>query len=103
MDPVPLIAIDCLLLIAARGDVVPQSGEIDSQWPGHASTVEKPAYRLNQCLENRSDPNVFFAAAARIFTVSFPLTGFDVDAVRIDLNSEAVPGFNEIDAVSINR
>jgi hypothetical protein len=38
---------------------------------------------------------------ARIFTVTFPLTAFPVDAVRIDLDSPAVPNWNEIDAVSI--
>jgi hypothetical protein len=40
-------------------------------------------------------------AAARIFTVTFPQTSFPVDAIRIDLNSAAVPDYNEIDAVSI--
>src|SRR5262249_53106378 len=40
-------------------------------------------------------------AMARIFNVSFPQTSFPVDAIRIDLNSGAVPDFNEIDAVSI--
>ena len=38
---------------------------------------------------------------ARIFTVTFPLTAYPVDAVRIDLDSPAVPDWNEIDAVSI--
>lgn len=38
---------------------------------------------------------------ARIFTVTFPLTAYPVDAVRIDLDSPAVAGWNEIDAVSI--
>ena len=40
-------------------------------------------------------------AVARIFTVTFPLTAYPVDAVRIDLDSPAVPDWNEIDAVSI--
>jgi len=40
--------------------------------------------------------------ASRVFTVTFPLTSFPVDAVRIDLNSPAVPDWNEIDAVSIS-
>jgi hypothetical protein len=39
--------------------------------------------------------------AARIFKVTFPTTSFPVDAIRIDLNSPAVQGWNEIDAVSI--
>ncbi len=38
---------------------------------------------------------------ARIFTVTFPLTAFPVDAVRVELDSPAVPGWNEIDAVSV--
>ncbi len=41
-------------------------------------------------------------AVARIFTVSFPQTSFPVSAIRIDLNSPAVPDWNEIDAVSIS-
>jgi hypothetical protein len=40
-------------------------------------------------------------AAARIFTINFPTTSFPVDGVRIDLDSPAVPGWNEIDAVSV--
>ena len=40
-------------------------------------------------------------AVARIFTATFPLTAYPVDAVRIDLDSPAVPNWNEIDAVSI--
>jgi hypothetical protein len=40
--------------------------------------------------------------ASRIFTVTFPLTSFPVDGVRIDLNSPAVQGWNEIDAVGIS-
>jgi hypothetical protein len=31
------------------------------------------------------------------------MTSFPVSAVRIELDSPAVPGWNEIDAVSINR
>jgi len=40
-------------------------------------------------------------AEARIFEVSFELTEFLADAVRIAINSPAVPGWNEIDAVAI--
>lgn len=40
-------------------------------------------------------------AESRIFEVSFELTTFMVDAVRIAINSPAVPGWNEIDAVAI--
>ncbi len=39
---------------------------------------------------------------SRVFTVTFPLTAFPVDAIRIDLNSPAVPDWNEIDAVGIS-
>ena len=39
---------------------------------------------------------------ARIFTVTFPLTSFPVSEIRIELNSPAVPSWNEIDAVSIS-
>ena len=42
-------------------------------------------------------------AAARIHTVSFPLTPFAVSEVRLDFNSPVVPGWNEIDAVAIGR
>lgn len=38
---------------------------------------------------------------ARAFTVSFPLTPFTVNEIRIALNSPAVPYWNEIDAVAI--
>lgn len=39
---------------------------------------------------------------SRVFTVTFPSTPFPVDAVRLDINSPAVPNWNEIDAVSIS-
>jgi PKD repeat protein len=39
--------------------------------------------------------------AARAFEVSFPLTSFNVDQVRIAINSPAVPYWNEIDAVAL--
>lgn len=40
-------------------------------------------------------------AISRLFEVNFPLTAFQVDAVRLSLNSQLVPGWNEIDAVAI--
>ena len=43
------------------------------------------------------------AGPARIFTVSFPVTQFPVSEVRLGINSPAVPGWNEIDAVGIGR
>ncbi len=38
---------------------------------------------------------------ARVFMVSFPLTTFLVDGVRLELDSPAVAGWNEIDAVAL--
>lgn len=40
-------------------------------------------------------------STSRIFSVNFPTTPFPVDGVRLDLNSPAVPGYNDIDAVSV--
>ena len=42
-----------------------------------------------------------FGNAGRIFKAGFPMTTYLVDAVRLALNSPAVEGYNEIDAVSI--
>ena len=39
---------------------------------------------------------------ARIFNVTFPLTAFPVDGVRLDVDSPAVPDWNEIDAVGLD-
>jgi hypothetical protein len=57
----------------------------------------------SQWVEVYSGVAVPAAAAARIFTVNFPTTAFPVDGVRIDLDSQAVPDWNEIDAVCIIR
>jgi hypothetical protein len=40
--------------------------------------------------------------AARILIVNFPLTSFNVTDIRLALNSPAVSGWNEIDAVAIS-
>jgi hypothetical protein len=40
--------------------------------------------------------------SSRIFQVSFPLTSFNVSEVRIAINSPAVTGWNEVDAVAIS-
>jgi hypothetical protein len=40
---------------------------------------------------------------SRIFQVSFPMTTFNVSEIRIAINSPAVPGWNEIDAVLISQ
>ena len=42
-------------------------------------------------------------AAARRLDVAFPQPAFPVRVVRLDFNSTAVPGWNEIDAVGIGR
>ena len=39
---------------------------------------------------------------ARIFEVYFPLTSYSVSDVRLAINSPAVPGYNEIDAVALS-
>jgi len=56
---------------------------------------------------NHTWQNVWYGIAAaapevaRIFSVSFANPGFAIDGVRIELDSPAVPGWNEIDAVGI--
>ncbi len=42
-------------------------------------------------------------AVARILHITFPTTAFNVSSVFIVLNSAAVPGWNEIDAVAIGQ
>jgi hypothetical protein len=42
-------------------------------------------------------------AAARIFTVYFPLSSFNVSDIRLAINSPAVASWNEYDAVSISQ
>lgn len=42
-----------------------------------------------------------FPTCPRVFSVAFPLTAFPVSKVRIALNSPAVSGYNEIDAVGV--
>lgn len=40
-------------------------------------------------------------ASSRIFKIGFPMTSFNVSEVRIAVNSPAVTGWNEIDAVAV--
>jgi len=40
--------------------------------------------------------------SSRVFEVSFPVTSFNVSEIRIAINSPAVGGWNEIDAVAIS-
>ncbi|MGN6417742.1 MAG: T9SS type A sorting domain-containing protein [Pseudobacter sp.] len=42
-----------------------------------------------------------FPTCPRVFSVAFPLTAFPVSKLRIALNSPAVTGYNEIDAVGV--
>lgn len=70
--------------------------------PGAVSKVSVRNPNNNQWVEVWSGPAAPAPAEARIFTVTFPQTIFPVSAVRIDLDSPAVPDWNEIDAVSIS-
>jgi predicted outer membrane repeat protein len=71
--------------------------------PGAVTKVSVRNATNSQWVEVYSGVAVPAAAAARIFTVNFPTTAFPVDGVRIDLDSQAVPDWNEIDAVCIIR
>lgn len=59
----------------------PGTGDWEIVWQG---TAEAAAYE------------------SRIFAVYFPLTSFDVSDVRLAINSPAVYGYNEIDAVALS-
>ncbi len=69
--------------------------------PGAVDKVSVRNSNTAQWVEVWSGTAAPAGTSARIFTVTFPLTAFPVDAVRIDLNSPVVPSWNEIDAVSI--
>lgn len=69
--------------------------------PGAVNKVSVRNANTGVWTEVWSGPAAAAPPVARIFTVTFPLTVFPVDAVRIDLDSPAVPDWNEIDAVSI--
>ena len=70
--------------------------------PGAVAKVSVRNPNNNQWVEVWSGPAAPAPAVARIFTVTFPQTIFPVSAVRIDLDSPAVPDWNVIDAVSIS-
>jgi hypothetical protein len=70
--------------------------------PGAVSKVSVRNPNTSLWEEVWSDTAAPAPAVARIFTVNFPPTSFPVSAVRIDLDSPAVPDWNEIDAVSIS-
>lgn len=69
--------------------------------PGAVTKVSVRNPSTGSWVEVWSGTAVAAGDASRIFNVTFPLTSFPVDAIRIDLNSPAVPDWNEIDAVSI--
>lgn len=69
--------------------------------PGAISKVSVRNANTSTWVEVWSGPAAPAPTVARIFTVTFPKTSFPVDGVRIDLDSPAVPDWNEIDAVAI--
>lgn len=69
--------------------------------PGAVSKVSVRNPNTGLWVEVWSGPAAPAPAAARIFTVSFPQTPYPVDAIRLDLDSQLVPDWNDIDAVSI--
>lgn len=69
--------------------------------PGAVNKVSVRNPNTGLWVEVWSGPAAPAGDASRIFNVKFPLTSFPVDAIRVDLNSPAVPGWNEIDAVGI--
>ncbi len=60
----------------------PNTGQWQIVWQGTAAPLDTPY--------------------ARIFTVNFPQTSFNVTDIRLAINSPAVPGWNEYDAVAIS-
>ena len=52
--------------------------------------------------ENKN-PKVDFFNRARIFRHKFPLTRYKVNAVKVDLNTRAINGSNQIDAIAISN
>jgi hypothetical protein len=69
--------------------------------PGAVNKVSVRNANTGVWTEVWTGPAAAAPPVARIFTVTFPLTAYPVDAVRIDLDSPAVADWNEIDAVSI--
>ncbi|HSH15908.1 MAG TPA: hypothetical protein VLD18_07740, partial [Verrucomicrobiae bacterium] len=69
--------------------------------PGAVDRVEVRDSGTGQWVEVWSGTAAAQPAEARVFIVSFPLTTFLVDGVRLELDSPAVAGWNEIDAVAM--
>ena len=70
--------------------------------PGAVDTiyVKNPSTNLWQVVWSGTAASA--SAQARIFVANFSLTSFNVSQVRLAINSPAVPGWNEIDAVGIS-
>ncbi len=71
--------------------------------PGAIDTVYVKNPGTNEWEIVWSGPATILPKVSRIFTIDFPATPYPVSEVRIALNSPAVPGWNEIDAVAIIR
>jgi hypothetical protein len=69
--------------------------------PGAVDRVEVRNADTEQWVEVWTGAAVAQPKEARVFMVSFPQTTFLVDGVRIELDSPAVSGWNEIDAVAL--
>lgn len=69
--------------------------------PGAVDRVEVRDSGTGQWVEVWSGTAAAQPAEARVFIVSFSLTTFLVDGVRLELDSPAVAGWNEIDAVAM--
>ncbi len=70
-----------------------EAGAVDTVYVRNAATGE--------FVEVWSGTAVPVPFTSRINPIRFPQTAFDVDAVRIAVNSPAVPNYNEIDAVRL--
>jgi hypothetical protein len=69
--------------------------------PGAADKISVRDFNTGSWEEVWSGVASTAGQTSRVYTVTFPTTPFPVDAIRIDINSPAVPSWNEIDAVSI--
>ncbi|MCX7612079.1 MAG: hypothetical protein N2043_10890, partial [Ignavibacterium sp.] len=70
--------------------------------PGAVDTIYVKNPNTNQWVVVWSGTAAIQPPVARIFQVTFPLTSFNVNEIRIAINSPAVPSWNEIDAVAIS-
>lgn len=90
-----------LVLGFSSPQVVSQINIYETYNPGAVDTV----YLRNSSTNTWN--MVWFGTASpatpcpRVFTINIPTTPYTVNAIRIAINSPAVPGWNEIDAVEI--